>query len=518
MNHNQLFNQQDIEQIRSKGITLDAVSEQINHFSNGFPALNVTAAATINNGIKKYDDATVQQWIAGFEKQLPSLTGLKFVPASGAATRMFKELFDFVNSFKTDDTFAQSQQEIKKEVKIFFDHLGQFAFYDDLSAVCQKQGYDLNRLLNEKKYVTLLRLFLNSEGLNYGSLPKALLLFHRYSDHIRTAIEEHLIEGAEYCKCKDGIVPIHFTCSEEHQRSFELLIAKVQPWYEKKYNVRYQITFSQQEPSTDTLAVDMNNQPFRDNDGRLVFRPGGHGALLSNLNRFGCDVLFIKNIDNITTDKYNNTTFRYKKVLGGVLLHYCQKIFSYLRQIDSGAGISLVSELDRFLRDELCIIPPDKFTGYTEDEKLSYFYTKLNRPIRICGMVKNEGDTGGGPFWTRNSDGTVSLQIAETSQLNLTDEKVKTIFTSATHFNPADFALCTNDYKGNKFDLMKYRDADTGFISKKSKDGRDLKALELPGLWNGSMSDWITIFVDVPLITFNPVKSVNDLLKQEHAG
>jgi hypothetical protein len=514
---NNMFSQQDTEQIKKHQLSLEEIQKQIASFKSGFPKLKITKAAIIGDGIQKFDNAEREQIIKEYEQALPSLDALKFVPASGAATRMFKELFDFYN--KTADEQKQIiASQSKPEINLFFNNIEQFAFYNDFVAVLKSKGLDIQTLLKNQDYKQLLQYYLTDAGLNYGSLPKALLQFHCYNGYTRTAIEEHLIEGALYCKGKNNEVHIHFTVSPEHRNGFTKHIDEVKSNYEKKYGVTYNISYSEQEPSTDTIAVDLNNEPFRNNDNSLLFRPGGHGALLNNLNRFAKDCILIKNIDNLTTDRFNETTIINKKLIGGLLLRYKQKIFNYIKQLEQNSSESLFNEIEFFFLNELSLIMPCKYQSMTKDEKAQFLFQKLNRPIRVCGMVKNEGDTGGGPFWAVNSDGSTSLQIAETSQIDLEDKNAKAIFDSATHFNPADIALCTKNYKGEKFDLMPFRDSQTGFISKKSKDGKDLKALELPGLWNGSMSDWNTVFVDVPLITFNPVKTINDLLKDEHRG
>ncbi len=512
-----MFTAKDKQQIESRGIAPAVVEYQLEMFRKGFPKLPINKACINGDGISKLSDEQVKKYTSLFESSLTQFEVVKFVPASGAATRMFKELFDFMNGVAKDKQKDAIIEDKKKDVKRFFDDLKDFAFYEEFRNLLSAKGFSIDDFLKSDDYISLLKYYLTHEGLSYGSLPKGLLQFHQYPNENRTAVEEHLIEGAEYCKGKSNVVKIHFTVSPEHQSDFEKHIAQVRSKYENKFGVSYQISYSQQSPSTDTIAVDMNNEPFREAEGNLLFRPGGHGALLENLNNLQADIIMIKNIDNITTDQFNTTTFLYKKVLAGVLLEIREHIFNYLKLLESdNCKDSHINEISDFIKNTLCTILPSSYNTMSADDKKKYLFNKLNRPIRVCGMVKNEGDTGGGPFWAKNSDGSISLQIAETSQIDLENESSKAIFKSATHFNPNDIALTTKDYKGYKFDLMKYRDPDTGFISKKSKDGRDLKAQELPGLWNGSMSDWVTVFVDVPLITFNPVKSVNDLLKKEH--
>jgi hypothetical protein len=355
-------------------------------------------------------------------------------------------------------------------------------------------------------------MLLGKNGMNYGALPKGLLKFHRYADGVRTAMEEHLVEAALYAKGKNGAALLHFTVSPEHRAQFEKLVSEVQPAYEKKFGVKYKISFSEQKKSTDTIAVDDNNEPFRNADGSLLFRPGGHGALIENLNEQHADIVFVKNIDNVAPDAYKAETVRYKKALAGLLLQLRSKIFEYAAAVENNPSEAQLNEIQSFFENELSFAFPKGW----EAKKVEYLRGKLNRPIRVCGMVKNVGEPGGGPFVAVNPDGSASLQIAESSQLNLADTRTKTAFDSATHFNPVDLVCSFVDRNGKKYDLKKFRDSATGFISVKSKDGKVLKAQELPGLWNGAMSDWTTVFVETPLITFNPVKTVNDLLRKEH--
>lgn len=433
---------------------------------------------------------------------------VKFVPASGAASRMFKNLFEFLGA---DYDVPETKFE-----KTFFEQIEKFAFYNDLNAACEK-AFEKNipALMAEGDYKAVVAALLEAAGLNYGALPKGLLKFHRYEDGSRTPLEEHLVEGALYAANKNGKVNVHFTVSPEHRRLFENLVADKAAVYAKKYGVDYNVTFSEQKPCTDTIAADMNNQPFRDN-GKLLFRPGGHGALIENLNDLDADIIFIKNIDNVVPDKLKGDTVLYKKLIAGVLVVLQQKAFAYLELLDSGRYThEQVLEILQFLQKKLFCKNPE--TKNLEDAELVlYLKEKLNRPMRVCGMVKNVGEPGGGPFLAYNSDGTISLQILESSQIDMDDPEKKEMFEKGTHFNPVDLVCAVRDYKGHKFDLVNFVDKATGFISYKSKNGKDLKALELPGLWNGAMSDWNTVFVEVSLSTFNPVKTVNDLLREQH--
>ncbi len=489
-----MFLEKDFSQINELGIDLETVYQQINDFKEGFPFMQLQKAATLNDGVMKLTEEQLESFTALYEKKVSKLIPLKFVPASGAATRMFKSLFSYLEEGKSDKSTDQ-----------FFDKLSDFAFAEDLKKILPENAD--NQMIVDY--------YLTRKGLDYGSLPKGLLKFHKYENESRTALEEHLVEGANYAN-NDGNVKLHFTVSPEHLSRFLKLLNKVVPDYEEKFNVKYDISFSEQRRSTDTIAVNMDNTPFREKDGSLLFRPAGHGALLANLNDITADIIFIKNIDNVVPDRIKQPTIAYKKALAGVLLKFQDRIFDYQYQLKEWASEPLLMELSNFFENELCVLPPIGFMGMNHNEKVMYYQKKLNRPLRVCGVVPNTGEPGGGPFWCKNSDGSTSLQIVESAQVDMDDEAQKALFNESTHFNPVDLICSMKNYKNRKFDLMEFRDPKTGFVTQKSKDGQDLKAQELPGLWNGSMANWNTVFVEVPLITFNPVKTVNDLLREEH--
>ena len=489
-----MFLEKDFSQINELGIDLETVYQQINDFKEGFPFMQLQKAATLDDGVMKLTDEQLESFTALYEKKVSKLVPLKFVPASGAATRMFKSLFSFLEEGKSDKSTDQ-----------FFEKLSDFAFAEDLKKILPENADNQ----------TIIDYYLTRKGLDYGSLPKGLLKFHKYENESRTALEEHLVEGANYAN-NEGNVKLHFTVSPEHLSRFLKLLNKAVPVYEEKFNVKYDISFSEQRRSTDTIAVNMDNTPFREKDGSLLFRPAGHGALLANLNDITADIIFIKNIDNVVPDRIKQPTIAYKKALAGVLLKFQDRIFDYQYQLKEWASEPLLMELSHFFERELCVLPPVGFMGMNHNEKVMYYQKKLNRPLRVCGVVPNTGEPGGGPFWCKNSDQSTSLQIVESAQVDVTDEAQKAIFNESTHFNPVDLICSMKNYKNKKFDLMEFRDPKTGFVTQKSKDGQDLKAQELPGLWNGSMANWNTIFVEVPLITFNPVKTVNDLLREEH--
>ncbi|HCD77534.1 MAG TPA: DUF4301 domain-containing protein [Prevotella sp.] len=504
-----MFSQKDLEQIAGKGISEAKIEKQLNEFKTGFPFLKLDAAASVGNGIIATSEEEVKRFTDIWKKYKDAgHTVVKFVPASGAASRMFKNMFAFLD--------AEYDVPTTDFEKSFFSNIEKFAFYDALSDACRKNcGKGVKELIAAGDYKAVVGNLLKKEGLNYGQLPKGLLLFHRYEDGPRTPLEEHLVEGALYANC-DGTVHIHYTVSPEHRALFEQKVEEKKGKYEKMYGVRYDISFSEQKASTDTIAVNPDDTPFRNSDGSLLFRPGGHGALIVNLNEIPSDVIFIKNIDNVVPDRLKEDTIVYKQVIAGVLVSLQQKAFAYLAKLnDGGCKREDLDEMLAFLQKDLCC-RREGAESLSDEELAAYLRKKFNRPMRVCGVVKNVGEPGGGPFLTYNQDGTVSLQILESSQIDKNNEEYMKMFTNGTHFNPVDLVCAVRDYKGNKFNLPDFVDHTTGFISSKSKNGKDLKALELPGLWNGAMSDWNTVFVEVPLSTFNPVKTVNDLLREQH--
>ena len=465
------------------GLTPAALETQLKNFREGFPFLPVTRAASCGDGIRVLDAAGIEQAAARYDRAKESLRVVKFVPASGAATRMFKDLFEFVREGRRTAVVGELLANRRR-----------FAFWPELRTII---GDDADELRTVENIV--------AEGLRYGETPKGLVSFHRYGDEVRKAVEEHLVEGAQYAAA-GGEVKIHFTVSPEHLTRFEALLAEKIPGYESRFGVKYRISFSVQDPSTDTLAVNPDCTPFRRADGRLLFRPAGHGALIGNLGKIDADIVFVKNIDNVTTDARRSDTVLYKKALAGVLLALQERIFKYLMALEvPGAELEPIAA---FIENELCVkLPKDYGTALLRQV--------LDRPIRVCGMVRNEGEPGGGPFWVAGADGLETLQIAESNQI--APEK-RELMRSATHFNPVDLVCSFRTSKGGRFDLREFVDPATGFISRKSDGGRELLAQELPGLWNGAMARWNTVFVEVPITTFSPVKVVTDLLRPEHQG
>jgi len=511
------YSTDDLKLFESKGISLDLIEEQINNFKTGFPFMDIIKAATVGDGILRLSENDKEKYITIYEKALNNIQVAKFVPASGAASRMFKNLFEFVNDESNDSitTSKELEAENHKFVLEFFKNISKFAAYDDFVKLLSHKKVDVEK----SSISSIISLFLSEEGLNYGNLPKGLLKFHNYDQGPRTSMEEHWVEGALYANDKDNVVHLHFTVSPEHRALFQKLIDEKLSIYEDKFKVRFKIEMSEQKSSTDTIAVDMKNNPFRKEDGGILFRPAGHGALIENLDEIDADIIFIKNIDNVVPDRMKDTTIAYKKALAGVLYSYQQKVFDYLKLMEKEAydiSDEKIDEISAFTEKELCVLPPDDFKPENRAEQISVLIERLNRPIRVCGMVKNEGEPGGGPFWASNPNDSISLQIVESSQIDSKNEEKMIIAKHATHFNPVDLVCGVKDFKGNKFKLSEFRDMETGFISEKSQDGKDLKAQELPGLWNGAMSNWITIFMEVPIETFNPVKTINDLLRPQH--
>lgn len=518
-----MFTESDKKQMAAKGIDPAAAAAQVERFRAGFPYVALDRPATPGDGITQVADDDAQRLIERHAQMLRRRSALKFVPASGAATRMFKKLFETLALYDASpDSYLQSLVDRSFDSVYFFcEHLEKFAFYADLAEAARQAGDNLGARLAKKDYAYALRLLLSAQGLDYGQTPKGLIKFHRYGDHSRTAAEEHLVEAADYAAA-GGAARLHFTVSPEHLEAFRRLMADVVPGYEERLGVRFQIDFSTQDPATDTLAVDMGNQPFRGADGGLLFRPAGHGALLENLNRVDAERVFIKNIDNVAAEGRKADTVRHKMILSGLLDELVEQAHTHLLWLESpdAPGADQLAAMLDFCAEKLNAPhpfgPADLATDAGRAAAAQWLRGTLDRPTRVCGMVRNEGEPGGGPFWVRGDDGRLSLQIVESSQIDPADDAQRALLAAATHFNPVDLVCNLADHHGRKYDLRRYRDDNTGFISVKSSNGKDLKAMELPGLWNGAMARWNTVFVEVPATTFNPVKTVNDLLRKEH--
>lgn len=506
-----ILSESDQTQLAVKGITRQQLEGQLRRFTQGFPFLHIVKAAEEGDGIHKLESEALESALKQWEKVLQSrdIVVSRFVPASGAASRMFKDLYHFLHT-----------GEKKESVRQFLDHIEEFAFFDSLNRSCMlgEGGKGCLKLIQAGEERTVVEYLLERKGLNYGHLPKGLLLFHKYQDGSRTPIEEQLAEASKYARNADGTVKVHFTLSPEHIDPFNALIHKRKGELEERYSAIFEISHSLQMSDTDTIAVDMENNPLRDATGELIFRPGGHGALIHNLNEIKSDIIFIKNIDNVVPQPLWCDTLIYKKALGGFLVELRNQVYKFMAQLgeDKKASGNLINEIRTYVKEKFSI-DTTPLNDLSADEQTSFLRRLLNRPLRVCGMVRNLGEPGGGPYIVKNENGSTSLQILESTQINQDDPTDKELFEHSTYFNPVDLVLSVKDYRGNKFDLTSFVDPETGFISNKSQEGRELKALELPGLWNGAMSNWLTAFVAVPATTFNPVKTVNDLLRPSHS-
>jgi hypothetical protein len=502
-----LFSQKDFIQFENKNIPFETIEKQLNFFYSGTKPLNIVDIATTSNtGIKVLNKNIINHYVKLYNKFQESKSIIKFVPASGAASRMFKDLFNFLNNENND---------IPDNIHFLISNINKLALYDDLVDFLDSRKLNIDDLISKKNFKQIISSIILPEGLNYANLPKALILFHKYPNHNRTAFEEHIAESVLYANSFVGN-KLHFTISPEHRSRFETLAKKLIPLYEKKFDTSIEINFSIQSPSTDTIALTPDNKPFRLDDGSILFRPGGHGALIYNLNNIDKDIIFIKNIDNIVPDNLKKKNCIYKQALAGILLETQQKTFDFINQLIHNPSVETIQQALDFVHNTLGTKIFFEISKLSKTEKIEFLLKKLDRPIRVCGMVKNEGEPGGGPFFVMQKDKTASLQIVEKSQLDLSDPNIKSIFERSQYFNPVDIVLSPRRYNGSKFDLLEYVDSEAAFIAHKSLNGKPLKALELPGLWNGAMADWNTIFVEVPLETFNPVKTIFDLLRPAH--
>lgn len=504
-----MFSENNRRQIELHGLSEVKVKRQLEIFKKGIPFANVIEAASVENGIEVFSEKEQQQFVNLFESKKDSLDLLKFVPASGAATRMFKFLHRFLENYDANDdidTFLQKSEN--KDLKTFFDSIEKFAFSNMVFKNLEQKLPDFQNLEKGKRSLLFVQEMLSDDGLNFGHTPKGLVPFHKRGADYVTAFGEQLYEAAFYAT-SNGVANLHFTVSEEHEKKFQKRYEHIQKLIAKGTNTDFNISYSFQKKETDTIAATLDNEPFLDENGNLLFRPSGHGALLENLNETDADIIFIKNIDNVVSEKYIETVAFQKKVLAGKLITLQQKIFNFVEKlkVENPSEESLNGASD-FISQELNI----KEISNNKEALLKI----LERPIRICGVVENTGAPGGGPFVIKHQDGAISYQIVEMSQIDINNPDQKALVDRATHFNPVDLVCGVRNYKGEKFDLLAFADPDAGFISEKSYHGKSIKALERPGLWNGAMANWNTIFVEVPLITFNPVKTVNDLLNQVH--
>ncbi len=517
-----MFTEEDLAQIEDHGLSEAEIQRQISLFRMSPPYLKLLGPAVAGDGIKVFDDDRKNKYREIYAEESPQRECVKFVPASGAASRMFKALLSAMNRNRpitTDSVLREAEKGDEEAAQLleFMKWVRDFAFFEDLAACLKRKGLHADTLLDEGCFTELIACLLTEEGLDYANLPKGLLKFHQYPEGSRTAFEEHLVEAAAYLRRMDGACPLHFTVSPEHEQKFRRCLEGVRTMYEEKFRVSFDVAFSMQKSATDTLAVDLQNRPLRQENGRLLFRPGGHGSLLRNLNDLRGDILFIKNVDNVAPDRLKAETLEWKRIMGGYLLFLQRRIFEFLNALVSGSpDPGLLERAESFLAEELLLPVPVSIVNGSLNERKNSLIQRLNRPVRVCGMVKNTGEPGGGPFRVKDEDGGESFQIVETAQIDPNSREQQAILAASTHFNPVDLVCGVRDRQGKPFDLAKFVNPDTFFVSKKSKDGRELKALEHPGLWNGAMARWITVFVEVPAVTFNPVKTVNDLLRKEH--
>lgn len=498
------LSQKDTEQIKSQGLTRRDVERQLGVYRRGPQSLDLVRACTVGDGIMPVSPALRKRFIELFDELSPRRKMVKFVPASGAASRMFADWFEA----SREGGFSGTEWEKK--------------FYRDLKkmpfAPLLHDSEKARRYIKEKKTAALLSYILTGEGLNYGWLPKALIHFHAYREGATaTALEEHLVEAASCLRDRAGRTRLHLTVSVEHQRAIRAELRRIKQALEKEFDVRLKVELSVQSPSTNIIAVNEDLSPFRDEEGRLVFRPGGHGALLQNLGALDANFIFLKNIDNVVPRRLLEKIMPYKKLLGGVAMEMQRRVFTILDELDRGGTTEeKIREYAAFLCKELNgSLPPD-FSDWTPSRRRKKLFSLLNRPLRVCGMVRNEGEPGGGPFWVLQKDGSHSVQIVESAHVRPGDKGQQSIWSGSQFFNPVDMVCCTRDFRGNKFDLDKYVDRDAYLISAKMEKGEKLLAQELPGLWNGSMAYWNSVFVELPLTVFNPVKTVFDLLRPQH--
>jgi nicotinamide riboside kinase len=507
----------DFVQIYNYGIPFENVCGQLNKFKKGISKMMLVEPAKVFKGILKLSEKDFKIKADFFDTHKSNLKLLKFVPASGAASRMFKFLNVFLNEFDLLNETINAYINRKKdnELAIFLMGMEKLPFFEAIDKKLKEELVDFESIHKDYKNYYFIKLLMSSDYFDFANKPKGILPFHNYGTYIATPIEEHLSECVNYSNSNE-ISHLHFTVSEIHQHHFETIVDAIKGKVEKESSISINVSYSYQNKSTDTIAVDSLNNPFRNKKGELVFRPGGHGALIENLNNLNADIVFIKNIDNVIQNN-NEKVALYKKALAGIVLEYQQQVFVYLNLLDeTTVEQDKIEEITDFLKEKLNMQIYNSFKALNLKDKISAVKSLLNRPIRVCGMVKNEGEPGGGPYWVTTQNNVVTLQIVESSQVDLNDDNQVKLMGSATHFNPVDLVCGIKNYQNEKFNLKDFVDPDSGFIVEKNTAGVNIKAYELPGLWNGAMANWLTVFVEVPLITFNPVKTVNDLLNSPH--
>lgn len=515
-----MFSTKDRKYFKSNDISLQKIKEQLLNFKNGFPKIKLERAATVGDGIIQADIDTVNKYVQNYDYNIDCHSVCKMVPASGAASRMFQQLYDFRDNYSgsEEDFLKYHTNQQAGSMFYFFQNLHLLPFYQELSDNLMQRGYYIEQLLEKCEFKFIIDEIISQDGLKYGDMPKGLIKFHSHRDTAVTPMEEHLVEAAHYCRNSKANAKLHFTVSEEHLKSFKKHLKENIKKYEKKYDTKFKVSFSIQKKSTDSIAIDFKNNIIRNEKGLPLLRQSGHGALIENLNDIKSDIVFIKNIDNVLPDRLKPETYRYKKFIGGMLFSLQDQIFEYLNLLEKSKILTKnkLEEILNFCTEKLSIKHPDTLYYLEIEELAEYLFNILNRPIRVCGMVVNQGEPGGGPFWVKNKDMMQTLQIVEKYQIDINNKKQKAILDSSTYFNPVDLVCAITNFKGKKFNLLDYVDKSTGFITEKNYNGINIKGQELPGLWNGAMANWISVFVEVPIETFSPVKTIQDLFKIEH--
>ncbi len=511
------FTSLDFVQCYNRGTTIENIQQQLQALREGIEKTVLLKPAKLEDGIVSISKEEALKYASLYTSILNTITPVNFVPASGAASRMFKFLNEFLLDFQPQNERINGYINRKKNIDlmIFLAGIEKFPFYKAVKAHNKKIYLEYHNWSKSAKNYFFIKTLLNDPKFDFANKPKGILPFHKYKKHNATPIEEHLLECANYSNSNES-GHLHFTISKNHQPLFQEILDKIKQKVEKKTGVKITVDFSFQDQSTDSIAVSSDNIPLRDTNTNLIFRPGGHGALILNLNNLNGDLIFIKNIDNVIQNHSKEISL-YKKALAGILLNLQQKIFQFLKELeDNSFSVENRDTIVQFIKSKLFITLDDSFKTQELATQKSILFDLLNRPIRVCGMVKNEGEPGGGPFWVKDPNGAISLQIVEASQIDGRDPIQAKILSNASHFNPVDLVCGIKNYTGTKFDLREFVDPKSGFIVEKSNKGILMKNYELPGLWNGGMSKWTTIFVEVPLLTFNPVKTVNDLLNPTH--
>jgi len=505
------FSQDDLKQLGELSIEPAAATRQLAWLRSGQAVILLERPCTPGDGIVQIQPEDHAHLNKTFAAAATAGRLQRFIPASGAASRMFSPLQADPRVLAACRSLEPSRppDTAERELRLFLDKLESFAFFPDLENALADAGHDLQQARANRDLELIIRYLLEPCGLGYAYLPKGLLAFHAVADGARTPFVEHLAEAA-LLNGLDGTVALHFTVSAEHLPLFRAQFAAWRSTLEETYGCRFAVTYTTQKPSTDTLALAADGKPLRDADGRLVLRPGGHGALLENLNDLAGDIILVRNIDNVVPDVLKQANLVWTRLLAGYLLVVQEEQHALLKALHDQPDDPLVRELAvGFLVDRLqADVSPAEDVGVLLD--------RLDRPLRICGMIPNSGEPGGGPFWVRDDRGRVTRQIVEGAQIDRDNPEQAAILARSTHFNPVDMVCGVSDWRGRSYDLHRFVDEDAVIITTKMQDGREVRVLERPGLWNGGMADWHTLFVEIPPAAFNPVKTVFDLLRPAH--